>query len=64
MVTDRKCEKYANIPTSDLFQPITHVALGAVKSAVVDYISELGYLLEHTLGKRKKCNCVFHCMSV
>jgi hypothetical protein len=60
----RKCEKYANIPSSYFFQPIAFETLGALNASAVDFISELGYKLERASGKRNERLFLFQRLSI
>ena len=64
LAADRKCEKYAGLPPSYLFQPIAFETFGTINSSAVDFISELGYRLECASGKRNERNYLFQRLSV
>ena len=42
LAASKKCEKYANLPNSYIFQPIAFENLGTLNSSAVDLISSLG----------------------
>jgi len=42
LAASRKCEKYANLPNSYIFQPIAFENFGTLKSSAISLISALG----------------------
>jgi len=42
LAASRKCEKYANLPNSNIFQPIVFANVGTLNSSAVALISALG----------------------
>jgi hypothetical protein len=60
----RKCEKYAGLSSSYLFQPIAFETLGALNTSAAEFLSELGYKIERASGRRNERTFFFQRLSV
>jgi hypothetical protein len=47
----KEIEKYSNLPSSYLFQPLAFETFGSLNSSGIDFITDLGYRLKQSSGQ-------------
>ena len=64
MAASKKIEKYSNLPSSYLFQPLAFETLGSLNSSGIDFITDLGYRLKQSSGEIRSGEFLFQRISV
>ena len=54
MAAENKIAKYANLASSVLFQPVALETLGPFNASAIDFLSDLGHLLELSSGDKRE----------
>jgi len=60
----RKSDKYSNIPSSYIFQPIALETLGPINSSAVEILSEVGRRIAQVSGEPRATKFLFQRLSV
>jgi len=64
MAAERKAEKYHNLSSDHIFQPIAIKNLGAFSSSSLEFLRELGRRLGSLSGEERKACFLFQRLSV
>ena len=64
MAATKKIEKYANLPSGYIFQPLAFETLGAPSSSCADFLSDLGRRLKQPSGEIRSSEFLFQRVSV
>ena len=64
MAISKKMEKYSNLPSSYLFQPLAFETLDSLNSSGIDFITDLGYRLKQSSGEIRSAEFLFQRISV
>ena len=64
LAASRKCEKYANLPNSYIFQPIAFGNLDTLNSSAVAFISSLGCKISTKSNDLREFTFLFQCLAI
>ena len=64
LAASRKCEKYANLPNSYIFQPIAFENLGTLNSSAVALISSLGRKISTKSNDLRESTSLFQRLAI
>ena len=64
MAASKKMEKYSDLPSSYLFQPLAFETLGSLNSSGMDFLTDLGYRLKQSSGEVRSGEFLFQRISI